>query len=114
LDADLTPQGGQISTPIDNRRSHNRASDKLLVEHSVMHLHLGGPGSNALLYLVQFPADVLLLCVDSHVHVDDIPPGKKLPFHKVSKFVHGLRALHEARRAELARSLGRLRRPRDK
>lgn len=52
--------------------------DNLLKEKQVLHLHLGGSGSNALLYLIQYPERVLFLCVDDHIHLEDNPAGKKL------------------------------------
>lgn len=57
--------------------------DLLLSKHKVMHLHLGGKGADTLLYLVQFECHVVLLGIDTHVHLDDVPPGKKFPngFH---------------------------------
>lgn len=51
--------------------------DILLTTKQVLHLHLGGSGSNALVYLIQYPKHVLFLCVDSHIHLEDTPPGKK-------------------------------------
>jgi hypothetical protein len=105
----LIKTGGDLSPYY--RRSHNRASDRLLAEHHVMHLHLGGPGSDALLYLVQFPEDVLLICVDSHVHVDDMPPGKKLPFFRVSQFAQRLQSEHDERMVKLSAAMRKLLRP---
>ena len=102
----LIKTGGDLSPYY--RRSHNSTHDKLLAEHKVMHLHLGGPGSDALLYLVQFPEHVLLVCVDTHVHVDDVPPGKKLPMYKISQAKNLLKSQHEARKAAVAQSLKRL------
>lgn len=58
------------------RRS--KVGDRLLKTQNIMHLHLGGQGSDALLYLIQYPYHVLFLSVDTHVHLDDIPPGKKI------------------------------------
>jgi hypothetical protein len=66
----LIGAGGDLSRYY--RASTN--TDVLLREHQVMHLHLGGPGSDALLYLIQYPAYVLLLCVDTHRHMRP-PPG---------------------------------------
>ena len=66
--------------------------DALLKHRRVLHLHLGGGGSDALLYLVQYPAHVLLIMIDTHVHLDDVPVGKKLPLLGMRRFEAELRA----------------------
>ena len=66
--------GGDLS-PYYRRSTRH---DVLLRSLGVLHLHLGGPGSDTLLYLMQFPMHVLLLCVDTHIHLDDMPPGRRL------------------------------------
>lgn len=95
--------GGDLSPYY--RKSHDRATDKLLLQHKVMHLHLGGPGSNALLYLVQFTDHVLFICVDTHIHVDDIPPGKKINFFKIQEHIKSMQASHVAHRELVAASI---------
>jgi hypothetical protein len=90
------------------RRNHKQTEDELLATRHVMHLHLGGQGSDTLLYLIQFPDDVLFLCVDTHVHVEDWPRGNKLPAWKITQFMRGLRARHEERKAALARAREKL------
>ncbi|WP_144428145.1 hypothetical protein [Azospirillum thiophilum] len=95
--------GGDLSPYY--RKSHDRAADALLLQHNVMHLHLGGSGSDALLYLVQFPDHVLFLCVDTHVHVDDIPPGKKLNFFKVQEHINSMRAAFDENKAVVSASI---------
>lgn len=66
--------------------------DKLVKEHQVMHLHLGGKGSDALLYLIQYPECVLFLCVDSHIHLNDVPVGKRFPLLGRRSHEKGLKA----------------------
>ena len=74
---DLLKSGGSLEKYY--RSGIDNSADPLLTTHCVMHLHLGGKNSDTLLYLVQFQDHVIELCIDSHVHVDDVPPGKKLP-----------------------------------
>lgn len=73
----LILNGGDLSPYY--RSGNGVTSDRLLADSGVMHLHLGGKGSDTLLYLLQFPMHVVYLCIDTHVHVDDCPPGKKFP-----------------------------------
>ena len=91
------------------RQSRDRKGDKLLVDRGIMHLHLGGPHSNSILYLVQFPEDVLFLCVDTHIHLDDIPPGKKLPDFQIRAFAKHLQEKAQTRAAMLRAGLRKLR-----
>lgn len=53
--------------------------DDLLMSHGVMHLHLGGSSSDALLYLLQYELYVVLLRIDNHSYVDERPVGNSLP-----------------------------------
>ena len=71
----LLLSGGDISNYY--RKDVDKGGDKLLSKHRIMHLHLNGKDSDSILYLIQYPEHVVLLCVDTHVHLDDIPPGKK-------------------------------------
>ncbi len=105
----LIKTGGDLSPYY--RRSGDRKGDRLLLDRGIMHLHLGGPGSDALLYLVQFPDDVLLLCVDTHIHLEDIPPGKKLPFYQIGVFTKKLKDSYSVRSSALQAALDKLRRP---
>jgi hypothetical protein len=63
---------------LDKYYRTTKNTDWLLVKHHVMHLHLGSPGSTALLYLIQYKTCVYFIEVNSHVHVDDVSAGKKL------------------------------------
>jgi hypothetical protein len=50
--------------------------------------------------------------VDSHIHLDDLPPGKKLPIRGRVAFQASLRAEAKARAEGLAAAKARLLRPR--
>ena len=52
--------------------------DTLLETQGIMHLHLGRPNTNELLYLVQYPNDVVLLELSDHTHFRTRPIGKQL------------------------------------
>jgi hypothetical protein len=91
------------------RQSGDQKGDRLLVDRGIMHLHLGGPHSNSILYLVQFPEDVLFLCVDTHIHLEDIPPGKKLPDFPIRAFARRLQEKIETRASMLRASLRKFR-----
>jgi hypothetical protein len=88
------------------RRSET--ADRLLKTRQVLHLHLGGPASDAILYAIQYPEHVLLVRVDSHIHLDDLPPGKRLPVRGRSAFQDTLKAEAAVRAAELTASRARL------
>jgi hypothetical protein len=72
---DLIKEGGDLAPY--HRGSMDKHGDNLLVKHGVMHLHLGGKDSDCLLYLLQFPSHVVFLTIDTHIHLEDVPPGKK-------------------------------------
>jgi hypothetical protein len=84
---DLIAKGGDL--PRFYRRS--KGTDWLLRNRAIMHLHLGSQGSNELLYLIQYSDHVLWLRVDSHIHLEDVPPGKRLPLLPIRKFEQTLR-----------------------
>lgn len=67
------------------RGSSDRRSDPLLALHGVMHLHLGDPSSNVLVYLIQYADVVLLICVDTHFHLKAVPLGGSLPSYAISR-----------------------------
>ena len=71
----LLLEGGDLSKYY--RSDVVKGGDKLLVNHHVMHLHLCGKGSDTLVYLIQYPEHVVLLRIDTHVHLNDNPPGIK-------------------------------------
>jgi hypothetical protein len=70
-------------------RASNRR-DELLRRHGVLHLHLDHPGSNVLLYLVQFRDHVLLICVGGHGFLDSVPVGANLPTFKIKNWIANL------------------------
>ncbi len=74
----------------------------------MLHLHLGGPGSDAILYVVQYPAHVLFVRVDTHIHLDDLPPGKRLPARGRQRFQADLRREREDKAQRLAEATARL------
>jgi hypothetical protein len=79
------------------RADIDKFSDQLLARHGVMHLHLDGKDSNCILYLLQYEMHVVFLTIDTHVHLEDIPPAKKFPagYHEHAK-KQVLKALEEA------------------
>lgn len=67
--------------PIDERFYQgqiDRQGDRLLREVGVKHLHLGGQGSDIIVYLAEFEDWVELLEINTHVHLEDEPRGKDL------------------------------------
>ena len=56
----------------------DRNADRLLDETGMKHLHLGGRGSNILVYLMEFDDRVLILRIDDHAHFEDEPRGSSL------------------------------------
>jgi hypothetical protein len=56
----------------------DRHGDRLLDELGVKHLHLGGRGSDIIVYLEEFDAWVELLEINTHVHLESEPRGKDL------------------------------------
>lgn len=52
--------------------------DRLLIEQGIKHLHLGGPKSDTLLFLVEYETFVLLLDIQSHKVFEQEPPGSLL------------------------------------
>lgn len=52
--------------------------DRLLGELGVKHLHLGGQGSDVILYVAEFPDWVELLEINGHVHLESEPRGRDL------------------------------------
>lgn len=82
----LITVGGDVS---DFYRK-STVNDLLLKQHGIMHFHLGGHGSDALVYAIQYPDSVLFLRVDTHIHLKDVPVGKAispLPQKKFEKTI---------------------------
>jgi hypothetical protein len=74
--------------------------DRLLKSHQVLHLHLGGPASDAILYVVQYPTYILFVCIDTHVHLESVPPGIRLPVLGRQRFEASLKAKQVTERKE--------------
>jgi hypothetical protein len=60
------------------RKGVGKTPDALLATHGIMHLHLGKPNTKELLYLVQYPDDVVLLELSGHAHFTSKPIGRVL------------------------------------
>lgn len=60
------------------RRRIDQDRDGMLEEKGVMHLHLGGKGSDTLVFLVQYVDRVVLLETNSHMHLRTRPAGKNI------------------------------------
>ena len=52
--------------------------DGLLEDRGIMHLHLGGTGSDILLFLIQYSDRVVILETNTHVHFRTQPAGKNI------------------------------------
>lgn len=63
---------------LDQYYRRSNLGDLLLVKYKVMHLHLWSCGGDVLVYLRHYPNHVHLLCVDTHCHLETLPPGKNL------------------------------------
>jgi hypothetical protein len=46
--------------------------------HRILHVHLGGRGSDSILYLVQYADEVQLLRTGTHSELQDVPRGSIL------------------------------------
>lgn len=111
--ADLDRIRGLIAIGGDLTPYYRRSnmSDGLLARQQILHLHLGGPGSDAILYLIQYPGHVLFLAVDGHVHLDDIPPGKRFRIQGRKNFERCIETEDAAHRRNIAAALEALLRP---
>ena len=101
---------GLIRTGGDLAQYYRRSStsDILLKPLKVMHLHLGGPSSDAILYVSQYPDHVLLIRIDSHIHLDDLPPGKRFNLLGARRFEGELQQTRLTKTELLAQSRKRL------
>ena len=52
--------------------------DRMLREIGVKHLHLGGQGSDVIVYMAEFDTWVELIEINTHVHLESEPRGKEL------------------------------------
>jgi hypothetical protein len=60
------------------RAGINSDTDELLERTGIMHLHLGHPGTEQLIFLVQYEDDVVLLEINDHKHFRTEPNGALL------------------------------------
>lgn len=86
----------------------SRGVDHLLKSDQVMHLHLGGPGSDAILYLIQYPDHVVFVSIDTHRHLRTAPPGIAISVLGRRKHEAGLRAKAEELKAQLIEAKAKL------
>ena len=70
------------------RKDRLSSPDRLLEEDAIMHLHLGDPGTRELVFLRQYPSDVVFLEISNHDHFANDPPGSVLRQLHESKLVH--------------------------
>lgn len=56
----------------------DKNKDLLLETTGVKHLHLGGRGSNVLVYLVETEDSIFILRIADHAYLEDRPRGKTL------------------------------------
>jgi hypothetical protein len=87
-DIRLRIEGGR---PLRRYYRRTKGYDTLLKERGIMHLHLSHAGSDKLVYLMQFPGHVLLLRVDTHLHLEDRPVGKRFLMTGIQRFQRRLR-----------------------
>jgi hypothetical protein len=60
------------------RAGIDRDTDLLLDNLGIMHLHVGGKDSDALVFLIQYADRVVLLETNTHVHFRTQPAGKNI------------------------------------
>jgi hypothetical protein len=60
------------------RSGIDQDEDRLLADQGIMHLHLGGRGSDVLVFLIQYADRVVLLETNTHVHFRTQPAGKNI------------------------------------
>ena len=60
------------------RSGIDRDDDELLAATGIKHLHLGGRGSDVLIFLVEYDDVVTLLEINDHKHFRTDPPGSLL------------------------------------
>jgi hypothetical protein len=80
------------------RNDIDTSPDELLERDGIMHLHLGGPYSRELVFLVQYDEDVMILEINDHYHFKTDPIGTVLRTWHERK----IRAFEEARAKEQA------------
>lgn len=70
-------QGWELE-PHRYRKGIDQDDDGMLTRTGIMHLHLGKPPGDDLLYLVQYDNKVIFLEVSGHEVFSDHPPGRLL------------------------------------
>ena len=60
------------------RSDRDSSPDELLATKGIMHLHLGNPSTNELLFLIQYPTYVAFLEINNHQHFKTDPVGTLL------------------------------------
>ena len=65
--------------PAEYYRSNlDEHGDRMLREIGVKHMHLGGQGSDVIVYMAEFETWVELIEINTHVHLESEPRGKEL------------------------------------
>lgn len=82
--------------------------DELLSKLGVKHLHLGGQGSDCILYLIEYSDHVLMIEVSNHKYLDAVPPGLGLPHGEIQKAEKAAQAAADMKAAKLAASREKL------
>lgn len=60
------------------QRQIDLQGDRLLQQLGVKHLHLGGQGSDVIVYMAEFEDWVELIEINTHVHLESEPRGRDL------------------------------------
>lgn len=74
----LTIMAGNPVADTYYRRNRYTTPDSLLTKTGIMHIHPRGPGTNELLFLIQYEKSVLFLEVSDHDHFAIFPSGHLL------------------------------------
>lgn len=96
-------RNGQVIEDRFYRRGIGTTSDELLRKEGIKHLHLGGQGSNCILYLIEYEEEVVLVEISDHRYLDSKPVGKGLPHAGIQaeeKAIRSAAEQEEAKRAE--------------
>lgn len=94
------------------RSMRHGSPDELLETYGIMHLHLGDPTTNELLFLIQYEKFVVLLEISDHSAFATDPVGavlRKLHEGKVAELYADLERIELERVSQVRASLGRKR-----